>query len=172
MGGGFREQPPECCTVLKTVKKDIPMILSLCVSIKEIVELGRDFPWPKPESCPRCHGVRIWGHGFVGALFDGFVHQVLLRRWRCPECRCVMKARPRGYFDRFQAPIASIRSGIVHRLSTGTWPPGSSRSRQGHWLRSLYRKIQAHLKDQWIAGAVAGFDRLMEEGIIPVCRSI
>lgn len=172
MGGGFREQPPEYCTVLKTAQKDVPMILFLCVSLNEIVEQGRDFPWPRPESCPRCHGVRIWGHGFVGTLFDGFVHQVLLRRWRCPECRCVMKARPRGYFDRFQAPIASIRSSIVHRLSTGTWPPGSSRSRQGHWLRSLYRKIQAHLKDQWADGAVAGFDRLMEEGIVPVCRSI
>ena len=148
------------------------MILSLCVSLKEIVELGRDFPWPRPESCPRCHGIRIWGHGFVGALFDGFTHQVLLRRWRCPECRCVIKVRPDGYFDRFQAPIERVRAGIAFRLLTGRWPPGLSRSRQGHWLKSLYRNIQAHLKDQWIAGAVTGFDRLMEEGIIPVCRSI
>lgn len=148
------------------------MILSLCVSLKEIVELGRDFPWPRPESCPRCHGIRIWGHGFVGALLDGFTHQVLLRRWRCPECRCVIKVRPDGYFDRFQAPIESIRAGIACRLQTGRWPPGLSRSRQGHWLKSLYRKIQAHLKDRWIAGAVTGFDRLMKEGIIPVCRSI
>jgi hypothetical protein len=150
----------------------VPMILSLCVSIKEIVEQGRDFPWPRPESCPRCHGVRIWGHGFVGALFDGFVQHVLLRRWRCPECRCVMKARPRGYFDRFQAPVESIRSSIACRLKTGRWPPGSSRSRQGHWLRSLRRKIQAHLKQRWIDGPVAGFDRLIEDGIIPVGRSI
>ena len=51
MGGGFREQPPEYCTVSKTVKKDIPMILSLCVSLNEIVEQGRDFPWPR-EAVP------------------------------------------------------------------------------------------------------------------------
>lgn len=166
------EQPPEYCTVSKTAQKDVPMILPLCVSIKMIVELGRDFPWPRPEFCPRCKSNRVWGHGFVGAFFDGFVQQVLLRRWRCPECGCVVKQRPDGYFDRFQTPIASIRSGIVHRLNTGRWPPGSSRSRQGHWLRSLYRKIQAHLKDRWIDGAVAGFDRLMAKEIVPVCRSI
>ena len=146
------------------------MILSLCVSIKEIVERGRDFPWPRPECCPRCRSDRVWGHGFAGSLFDGFLGQVLLKRWRCPDCRCVMKARPHGYFDRFQAPIATIRSSIACRLKTGRWPPGSSRSRQGHWLRSLHRKIQAHLGIQWIDRLVAGFDLLIEKGIIPVRR--
>jgi len=148
------------------------MILSFCVSIKEIVEQGRDFPWPRPQTCPQCHGDRIWGHGFVGALFDGFVEQVLLKRWRCPDCRCVIRARPSSYFARIQAPIERIRSSIACRHKTGRWPPGSSRSRGGHWLRSLRRNIKAHLKDQWVAGPIAGFDSLMEKGIIPVCRSI
>ncbi len=148
------------------------MIVSLWVSIKKIVELDRDFPWPRPKRCPQCHGDRIWGHGFVGALFDGFVQQVPLKRWRCPDCRCVMRVRPRGYFDRFQAPIESIRSSIAYRMKTGRWPPGSSRSRQGHWLRSLRRKVIAHLEDQWVSGLIAGFDRLIEEGFIPVSRSI
>jgi hypothetical protein len=150
----------------------VPMILSLCVSIKKIVECGRDFAWPKPESCPRCHGGRVWGHGFVGTLFDGFFEQVLMKRWRCPDCRCVMKARPDGYFERFQAPIAKIRSSIACRLRTGRWPPGSSRSRQGHWLRSLGRNVKARLEDRWIAGLIDGFDSLIEKGLIPVCRSI
>lgn len=150
----------------------VPMILPLRVSLKDIVEFGRDFPWPRPESCPRCNGNRVWGHGFVGALFDGFVQQVLLRRWRCPDCRCVMRVRPSGYFERVQAPIDDIRSFIAYRLETGRWPPGSSRTRAGHWLRSLRRRIQAHLGDNWIAGVIAGFDRLIEEGQIPVSRSI
>lgn len=160
------------CTGPEAPKKGIPMILPLCVSIKMIVELGRDFPWPRPEFCPRCHGNRVWGHGFVGALFDGFVQQVLLRRWRCPECGCVMKQRPEGYFERFQAPIRSIRSSLAFRLKTGTWPPGSSRSRAGHWLRSLRRKIHAYWGAQWKDGPIAGFDLLIEQGIVPVSRSI
>ena len=153
-------------------EKGIPMILSLCVSINMIVELGRDFPWPRPESCPRCHGNRVWGHGFVGALFDGFVQEVLLRRWRCPDCGCVMKQRPDGHFERFQAPIQTIRSSLAFRLKTGRWPAGSSRTRAGHWLRSLRRKILAYWGTQWPAGPIAGFDRLIEKGIIPVSRSI
>jgi hypothetical protein len=148
------------------------MILSLCVSIKKIVECGREFAWPKPESCPRCRGDRIWGHGFVGTLFDGFVEQVLMKRWRCPDCRCVMKARPDGYFERFQASMEEIRSSIAYRLKSGRWPPGTSRSRQGHWLRSLRCNVKAHLEDRWVAGLIAGFDRLIEKKIIPVCRSI
>ncbi len=148
------------------------MIEFFRVSIKEIVEQSRDFPWPRPKKCPQCHGDRIWGHGFVAALFDGFFQQVMIRRWRCPDCRCVVRARPHGYFDRFQAPIEGIRSSIACRLKTGRWPPGSSRSRQGHWLRSLRRNIRAHLKDTWVAGLLAGFDLLIEDGVIPVSRSI
>lgn len=148
------------------------MILSLCVSIKEIVECGRDFPWPRPTSCPRCRGNRVWGHGFVGCLFDGFLEQVLMKRWRCPDCRCVMKARPEGYFTRFQARMEKIRSSIAYRLRAGRWPPGSSRSRQGHWLRALRRNVKARLEDRWTAGLIAGFDSLLEKGLIPVSRSI
>jgi hypothetical protein len=153
-------------------KTGVPMILSLCVSIKKIVECGRDFPWPRPDKCPQCHGDRIWGHGYVGSLFDGFPGQVFLKRWRCPDCRCVIKVRPYGYFNRFQAPIDSIRSSIAYRMNTGRWPPGSSHNRQGHWLRSLHRNVKAHLKDRWGLGLIAGFDCLIDKGIIPVCRSI
>lgn len=152
--------------------KGVPMILSLCVSIKKIVECGRALPWPRPQFCPRCGGNRVWGHGFVGSLFDGILDQVLLKRWRCPDCRCVMKVRPEGYFDRFQAPIERIRSSIACRLKTGRWPPGSSRSRQGHWLRALRRNVTARLEDPWVTGLMAGFDHLMAKGINPVCRSI
>jgi len=35
---------------------------------KEIVECGRDFPWPRPAVCPQCGGDPIWGHGFVTAF--------------------------------------------------------------------------------------------------------
>jgi hypothetical protein len=108
------------------------MIFPVLVSIKEIVAKGRDFPWPRPEECHRCEGRRVWCHGFVSAYFDGFSEQVFLRRYRCPECRCVMRARPSGYFKRVQVSVETVRSSIAFRLEHGRWPPGSSRSRQCH----------------------------------------
>ncbi len=148
------------------------MIVFFCVSIKEIVEKGRDFPWPRPESCPRCEGHRVWCHGFVTAFFDGFVGEVFLRRYRCPECRCVMRVRPSGYGERLQASIEKIRSSIAFRLENGRWPPGSSRSRQGHWLRSLSRNVRAYFGQGWSSRLLEGFDELMHRGEKPVCRRI
>lgn len=148
------------------------MIFSVVVSIKEIISKGRDFSWPRPDVCPRCYGRRIWGHGFVGAFFDGFACQVLLRRYRCPDCRCVLRSRPSGYFSRFQAPVERIRSSIVYRLQNGRWPPESSRSRQGHWLRSVYRKTMAYFGQGWKDRLVEGFDHLVRMNEIPVSRRI
>jgi hypothetical protein len=165
------ELPPDTCTGLLALQKDILMIFSVLVSIKEIVERGRDFPWPRPQMCPRCEGHRVWCHGFVTAFFDGFSEQVFLRRYRCPECRCVMRARPSGYFERVQASIETVRSSIAFRLEYGRWP-GGSRSRQGHWLRSLTRRVCALLGQGWSKRLVEGFDELMLIQENPVCRRI
>jgi len=148
------------------------MIFSVLVSIKEIVERGRDFPWPRPAVCPRCEGHRVWGHGFVTAFFDGFAGEVFLRRYRCPECRCVMRARPSGYFERLQSSVEKIRSSIAFRLENCRWPPGGSRSRQGHWLRSLSRKVCAYFGQGWSSRLLEGFDELMHKGENPVSRRI
>ena len=110
------ELPPEPCTGLEALQEDVLMIFSVLVSIKEIVAKGRDFPWPRPEESPRCEGHRIWCHGFVTAFFDGFSEQGVLRRWRCPECRCVMRARPSGYLERLQASVGTFRFGVIHDL--------------------------------------------------------
>jgi len=164
------ELPPEPCTGLEALQKDVLMIFSVLVSIKEIVAKGRDFPWPRPRVCPRCHSDRMWGHGFVTAIFDGFLHQVLVKRWRCPECHCVLRVRPRGYFPRFQAPTEKIRSSIAFRLEHGRWPPGISRTRQGHWLRSLARKVCGYLGQAWRGHLLDGFDHLIRMNQTPVSR--
>jgi DNA-directed RNA polymerase subunit RPC12/RpoP len=148
------------------------MIIFFSHSIKEIVAKGRDFPWQRPLVCPRCAGHRIWGHGFVSAFFDGFSEQVLLRRYRCPECRCVMRARPSGYFKRVQASVATVRSSIAFRLKNGRWPAGASRSRHGHWLRSLTRNVYARLGQGWSRRLLEGFDALILKNVTPVCRRI
>jgi hypothetical protein len=148
------------------------MIIFVLASIKEIVAKGRDFPWPRPSACPRCEGPRVWCHGFVTAFFDGFDAQVILRRYRCPDCRCVMRARPSGYLERMQASVEAIRTCIALRLEHGRWPSGGSRQRQGHWLRSLTRKVCAWFPREWGGRLLEGFDRLVSIGVNPVCRSI
>jgi hypothetical protein len=80
--------------------------------------------------------------------------------------------RPVGYFPRFQSPIHQIRRSLACRLKTGRWPPSTSRSRQGHWLRALSRKVLAFLGLGFMDRLLDGFDRLIEMGQIPVSRSV
>ena len=148
------------------------MILSVVVGLKEIYEKGRDYLWPRPEVCPRCKARRPWGHGFVMAYFDGFASGLLLRRYRCPHCGCVIRLKPRGFFDRFQSPVETIRvaiSGLVQREPSHS---GVSRTRKAHWLKALKRKATAYFGDPSRDCLLAAFDRLIEMGKIPVSRAI
>ena len=95
------------------------MIIFFPCVLKEIFKKGRNYPWPKPEKCPHCANYKVWGHGFVEAFFDGYNEPLVLKRYRCPVCGCVMRLRPSGYFKRFQASIKTIRSSIVSRVKTG-----------------------------------------------------
>jgi hypothetical protein len=84
----------------------------------------------------------------------------------------VIRLRPKGYFRRFQAAIATIRSSIERKASERKWIPGVDRGRQCHWFRALRRRIKIHLTDAWDQGMLAGFDRLCQMGQIPVSRAI
>lgn len=148
------------------------MIVCFPVDIKKVIELGRNYPWPKLKQCLRCNGCRLWGHGFVLAFFDGFDQAIEIKRCRCPDCECIYRFRPEGYFKRFQAQIATIRSSVAGKDRTGKWKAGISRTRQGHWFRALIRKIKAYLTDTWDKGVLVAFDNLVKKGLVPVSRSI
>ena len=148
------------------------MVIFFPVILKQLFHLGRLYPWPKPDHCPRCGSHRLWGHGFVEAFFDGFDQSLLLRRYRCPDCGCVIRLRPQGYFKRFQSSIATIRSSIEQKVKAGRWLAGLSRTRQRHWFRSLVKRIKAYLTDTWDLGVVVGFDHLLRKGQTPVSRAI
>jgi len=148
------------------------MVIFFPVILKELFVLGRDYPWPRPDGCPRCGSYRLWGHGYVSAYFDGYDRSFTLKRYRCPDCRCVLRLRPKGYFRRFQASVAAIRSSIVAKACKGKWVSGIDRTRQCHWFRSLCRAIKAHLTDTWGRGILAGFDHLCRMGQVPVSRAI
>jgi hypothetical protein len=164
-------------TAPKTRVRDVPpkgelMILSVVVSLKEIYEKGRDYLWPRPEVCPRCKARRPWGHGFVMAYFDGFASGLLLRRYRCPHCGCVIRLKPLGYFERFRSPIETIRAAICGLAEKKPSCSELSRTRKAHWLRALKRKALAYFGDPFRDHLLSAFDRLVEMGKIPVSRSI
>lgn len=148
------------------------MILPVTANLKEIEKRGRNYPRIKPEICLRSKGYRLWGHGFVGAFFDGCAGVLVLRRYRCPACGCVMKLKPKGFFRRFQERVEMIRFHIECRLESGRWPMGCSCPRCRHWLRSLKRQTLAHLDIEWLRQLPQAFDRLAEMGCIPVSRTI
>jgi hypothetical protein len=148
------------------------MILPVKANLKEIEKEGRDYRWMKPHLCLHCRGSHLWGHGFVESWFDGYLHALLLRRYRCPACGCVLKLKPQGYFKRFQATIERIRFYIFERLKIGKWPGECSRGRCRHWLRALKRQTMAHLGIEWMNQLPRAFDRLLEMGKVPVSRCI
>lgn len=148
------------------------MILFVSVNLKQLFKDQRKYSWPRPECCPQCEVSHVWGHGFVLAYFDGLPAGVFLRRYRCPQCGCVIRVRPKEFFRRFQATIATIRASLQHRLTVGRYLSGMSLSRQRHWLNSLKRSVKAYLGDQWGRRLMAGFDHLISCGHVPVSSAI
>ena len=148
------------------------MVIFLPVKLKELFEQERKYPWQKPDNCPSCNTSRLWGHGFAEAIFDGYDRPLLLKLYRCPDCGCVIRIRPKGYFKRFQAPVELIRSSITSKSTINRWLPGISRTRQCHWFRALKKRISAYLTNTWGYGIVAGFDYLLQLSQNPVRRVI
>lgn len=169
-GDGWPTDPPEAKVGLSDPQKNIKMIILVCAKLKDIYTQGRKFAWIKPDRCPRCGSIRVWGHGYVRAYFDDFLECFFLRRFRCPDCTCVIRMKPKGYFNRFHTPIDMIRSCLSHRLLYGRWDPDIGKSRQRHWLSALKRKAMAFFG--LCHDLLSAFDRLIEKGEIPVSRGI
>ncbi len=146
------------------------MIWVVSVNLKQIFTQERNYPWPRPDHCLRCQSWRVWSHGYCHRFFDSFSRTLLMKCYRCPDCRCVMTARPDSHFSRIHAGCKTIRSHLEHRIAHGLWPVSDlRRSRCRHWLTNLKRQVQAHLTCEW-AGIINGFDRLKQRGVIPVAR--
>jgi len=148
------------------------MVMFVRVKLKELFEKERDYPWHRPESCPRCNDYKVWGHGYAQAIFDGYNEPLWLKLYRCPVCGCIVRLRPCGYFKRFQAEVKSILSSILHKERHNKWLTGISRTRQRHWLNALQRRVKAYLGDTWAQGLLRAFDHFMVQGQAPVSRTI
>jgi DNA-directed RNA polymerase subunit RPC12/RpoP len=148
------------------------MIQFAVVILKEIFDQGRNFSWERPIKCPRCNHYKVWGHGHVSALFDGFTDPLWLKRYRCPSCGCLITMRPASHFSGFQSSRATIRSALQHRLKHGRWPSDLASARMRHWLTNLKRQIIAHIPHSWKPGLMVCYDNILKLGKIPVSRSI
>ena len=153
-------------------RKGGPMIYEIAVELKELSEKGRDYPWKKPEKCPACGSDRLWGHGFVEAFFEWFVFALWIRRYRCPDCGCVVRMKPSGIFKRFRADIDTVRACLRAKIEKRTWSPALSKSRQRHWFRALKANVCARLGNAFANDLLKGFDILAQAGTIPASRSI
>ena len=152
------------------LNNSMQMIHFVNVLLKDIFEMGREYPWKKPDKCPCCGNWKIWGHGFVSAFFNGFSSAIWLKRYRCPACGCIIRMRPASHFTRFQSSRHTIRSDLLYRINTGRWPKDSSKSRQRHWLKNLKRQMMACL--DWKADLIQAFDLLLDQGRTPVTSAI
>ena len=148
------------------------MIQFVDVVLKVIFAKGRNFLWERPSACPRCGNWKVWGHGFVQAVFEGFDVPLWLKRYRCPECGCVIQMRPSSHFSRFQSSKKVIRSALDQRINHGKWPSDQLSGRMRHWLRNLKRQMKAHLTERWKAGLLSAYDHLVDMGRVPVSRFI
>ena len=147
------------------------MIIHIFALLNDIFKQGREYPWPRPEDCPKCSSTRLWGHGYIAALFDGYNKALQLKRYRCPCCGCVICLRPSSHLSRLQVSTESIRTTLSIRIKTGRWPPGAGRQRAGHWLRSFKRRVFFLFGFHPGKDLTKSFDYLLLSGVNPVSRS-
>lgn len=120
------------------------MLIFAPVCLEQLSILGKKYNWQRPTECPSCIIGRVWGHGYVATLFEGFVSSLWLKRWRCAGCKTVITVRPDKFFSRFQSPTEIIFSVLRLRIQSARWPPKLPRQRAGQWLRRfvVFIKIQ------------------------------
>jgi len=140
-------------------------VLSVSVNLPLLHRAGKAYPWERPGQCPRCRGVRLWGHGYVARYFDGEPLPLWMKRWRCAECAAVHTVRPHTHWRRFLAPWWLILVSLLQELAEGRWLSLVERQRQQYWKRG-------YLKQRQIAGGLAGVDELHEAGVIVATHSL
>jgi len=148
------------------------MILFFDLDLKQIDRDSRNYSWPRPSDCGRCGHPKVWGHGFVTMIIEGFAKALEMRRYRCPMCGRLIRLRPTEYFPRHQTDKATIRRTLVHRLENNRWPMGCFTSRARHWLCALKRNVVAILGLPGLDDLMTAFDLLVSMGRVPVRRTI
>jgi hypothetical protein len=145
------------------------MIIWTAVNFKKLLQLGKEYFWSQPVSCPGCGGL-LWGHGYVWRFFLEAPKGCWIKRYCCPDCGKVITMRPIGYWPRFFHDREIIRGTLQYQNTHCVWPPGLKRQTGGHWLRELSTQVRKFLGDA-IKIFSEGFDELVRKEWVPVSRS-
>ena len=148
------------------------MIVFFSLNLKQISQDTKNYKWPRPKCCDRCHHSKVWSHGFVSMIFEGFANALRMRRYRCPCCGCIIRLRPLDYFKGHQSTSDVIRKTLTARLHNGHWPQDCEPSRSRHWLRALKHNAAAILGEGALVDLIAAYDQLVKLGRVPVTRAI
>jgi len=150
------------------------MIVLFDLDLNRIAHNSSDYPWPCFCSCGRCGHPKVWGHGLglVLTIVEGFAAGLKIRRYRCPMCGCIIRLRPKGYFQRHQTDAATIRCTLSHRFDKGRWPAGCITNRARHWMAALKKNALAVLGVAGLRDLMSAFDQLIQLGRVPVSRAV
>ncbi len=113
------------------------MVLHVAVDVKRLFELGKKYPWPRPERCLVCKSSRLWGHGYVQRYFEGFTLPLWVHRLRCNDCHTVYTLRPDRFYRRFRYPVPTIILSLMTKIGRGFWLSFVPRQNQQYWLQGL-----------------------------------
>ena len=142
------------------------LVLPLSVDIAVVISQGKLYPWPRPRRCPRCGGMRLWGHGYVARYLDDTVEPLWMKRWCCVECGAVHTVRPTTHWRRFWAPITLICLCLSAKSQRGRWQPGICRQRQQYWWHGY------QMQSLFDGSPAAGVETLIDTGIIAATHSL
>ena len=143
------------------------MVIPVDIDVNQLHQLGKDFQWVKPTSCPKCGG-GLWWHGFVTAYLSCFAEAVFLRRIYCPYCFSSHRLRPKIFWSRFQSSFKTIENVISYRQKHGRWQPDLPRPRQRQWWHRMRKKVKVCLGMSFSGEPSEAFALFLEASSIPV----
>ena len=146
------------------------MVLHVAVDVQRLFELGKKYPWPRPERCLACKSSRLWGHGYVQRYFEGFLLPLWVKRLRCPDCGVVYTLRPDLSYRGFRHYILTILFSLMTRMGDGRWLPSIPRQNQQYWFKGL--RIQAQRLRNTLSLDMNVVKEIVSSGFIPASHSL
>jgi hypothetical protein len=146
------------------------LVLHVAVDVKRLFEIGKAYPWPRPDRCLSCRSPRVWGHGYVPRYFEGYNRPLWVKRLRCPDCRTVYTLRPDVFLTGFRYSLCAILCSLIARILHHRFVPCLPRQNQQYWYKGLI--IQASQISNTPLPDMAALSDAMSRGIIPMSHSL
>ncbi len=143
------------------------MILYFAVNVKTLSESGKDYPWQKPQICPRCNSRRLWWHSFVHRCFSEVSKKAYVKKCICADCGSVHTLRPVTHLSRFQYSLLVITRCLLKKIRSHRWRPSVTRQNQQYWFKVLRMRLCRHRNvDSISIEDVKNYLRYLREGIL------